>query len=117
MRREKTAKKIARIRETLKNWAKFKFGSIKLKKLALLHELDRIDLARESRSLSVDEINNDVFLQTELGMILKQVEIYWKQRARVIWIKEDDENTKFFHSVANGRRNRNFISWVLRDNT
>ncbi|XP_039141329.1 uncharacterized protein LOC120278666 [Dioscorea cayenensis subsp. rotundata] len=111
------AKKIARIRASLKSSAKFEFGSIKLKKLGLLHDLDLLDHAREARTLTPLEVNADINLKTELGVILKQEEIYWKQRARMNWIKEGDENTRFFHSVANGRRNRNFIPWVLQDNT
>ncbi|XP_039144849.1 uncharacterized protein LOC120282161 [Dioscorea cayenensis subsp. rotundata] len=110
------AKKITSLRENLKTWAKFEFGSIKLKKLGILHEMDVLDRIRETRSLTPVEINAEVHLRTELGAILKQEETYWKQRARMTWFKEGDENTKFFHLVANGRRNRNFIPWVLRDN-
>ncbi|XP_039140432.1 uncharacterized protein LOC120277641 [Dioscorea cayenensis subsp. rotundata] len=110
------AKKITRLRENLKTWAKFEFGSIKLKKLGLLHEMDLLDRVRETRSLTPFEVNGEVHLRTKLGAILRQEETYWKQRARMNWIKEGDENTRFFHLVANGRRNRNFIPWVLRDN-
>lgn len=56
------------------------------------------------------------YLRVEMVSILKQEEIYWKQRARVTWLKEGDENTNYFHSVANGCRNRNFIPWVWHDN-
>ena len=36
-------------------------------------------------------------------------EIHWIQKARVKWVKEGDCNSKFFHKVANDRRNRKFI--------
>ncbi|RVW23395.1 Transposon TX1 uncharacterized 149 kDa protein [Vitis vinifera] len=36
-------------------------------------------------------------------------EIHWRQKARVKWVKEGDCNSKFFHKVANGRRNRKYI--------
>ena len=36
-------------------------------------------------------------------------EIHWRQKVRVKWVKEGDCNSKFFHKVANGRRNRKFI--------
>lgn len=32
------------------------------------------------------------------------------------WLKEGDENTSYFHPIANGRKNKNFIPWILQDN-
>lgn len=105
-----------RIKEHLKHWAKCEFGSIKLKKLSLLREIENLDVTRESRPLSTLESTTEANLKGELGLILKLEEVYWKQRARVTWLKEGDDNTSFFHAVANGRRNKNFIPWVLKDN-
>lgn len=109
------AKKTMKLRECLKSWAKTDFGSIKLKKLALLHDLGELDAAMESQALTEDELRKDKDLRLEMFTILKQEEIYWKQRARVTWLKEGDENTSYFHSVANGRKNRNFIPWVRHE--
>ncbi|RVW24904.1 putative ribonuclease H protein [Vitis vinifera] len=36
-------------------------------------------------------------------------EIHWRQKVRVKWVKEGDCNSKFYHKVANGRRNRKYI--------
>lgn len=89
------------------------FGSIKLKKLSLLHDLDILDQAKESRSLTEDEGRQESELHLALDHLLNQEELYRKQRSRVKWLKEGDENTKFFHTVANGRRNRNFIPRIM----
>lgn len=89
--------------------------SIKLKKLALLHELDVIDVRKESRKLVTDELRLEQHLIFSLNVINRQEEIYWKQRAKLQWLKEEDGNTKFFHSVANGRKNRNFIPQILHE--
>lgn len=48
-------------------------------------------------------------MSESLAEIHKQEEIYWKQRSRLQWLKEVDKNLKYFHSVANGRKNINFI--------
>ena len=36
-------------------------------------------------------------------------EIHWRQKARMKWVKEGDYNSKFYHKVANGWRNRKYI--------
>lgn len=46
------AKKLVGLRDHLRQWAKFSFGSIKLKKLNILHELEDLDLIKEHRRLS-----------------------------------------------------------------
>ena len=45
----------------------------------------------------------------ELEKLILREEIHWRQKARVKWVKEGDCNSRFFHKVANGRRNRKFI--------
>ena len=45
----------------------------------------------------------------------KRKELYWCQKARINWLKEGDNNTKFFHASVEGRRKRNKIS-ILEKN-
>lgn len=46
------AKMLSLLRGNLRKWVKFSFGSIKHCKLALLHELEKVDIIKESRGLS-----------------------------------------------------------------
>ena len=45
----------------------------------------------------------------ELEELLLKEEMYWRQKARVKWIREG----KYFHKVVNGRRNRKFIKSLV----
>ena len=61
--------------------------------------------------------NEDTFrLLKELGNKKKEIllmeEISWKLKSRITWLREGNQNTKFFHKSATDRRNRNAIWWV-----
>eukprot|EP00253_Pinus_taeda_P029406 PITA_29406 len=46
------------------------------------------------------------------GKILKDKEETWRLRSQPIWLREGDDNTKFYHKFSNGRRAINTI-WKL----
>ena len=55
-----------------------------------------------------------VTLSKELGAILIQEEVYWKQMSRHKWINYGDRNTSYFHSLTTARKRRNKIL-MLKD--
>lgn len=44
-----------------------------------------------------------------LDTLLAIEEAYWKQQSMKSWLKEGDQNTRFFHQQANKKRARNRI--------
>ncbi|XP_039129083.1 uncharacterized protein LOC120265272 [Dioscorea cayenensis subsp. rotundata] len=106
------AKKLAWLRDKLRIWSKESFGSIKLRKLALLHDLELLDIIKESRTLTSEEAQTEFGLWERLGGICKQEEMYWKQQSVLTMVSRGDENTKYFHSVVNSRKNTNFLPYV-----
>lgn len=70
---------MASLRGRLRHWAKFTFGSIKLRKLALLHDLEVLDTGKETRHLSPAEFQQEEEIRKNLNEICKQEELYWKQ--------------------------------------
>eukprot|EP00253_Pinus_taeda_P017589 PITA_17589 len=51
-------------------------------------------------------------LTVKRGNILKEREETWRLQSTAIWLKEGDDNSKFFHKFANGRKVINTI-WKL----
>ena len=52
----------------------------------------------------------------ELSTALKVEEMFWRQKSRVLWLREGDRNSKYFHALVKQRRARNRITQLLDDN-
>lgn len=104
-------------------WKKHIYGNLDRKIDALNHNLEQL-----TNSL---DLNYNIETHWKLDKIriehqklLKQKEIYWKQRSRIKWLKEGDSNTKFFHAFATNRKRRNLIqslkttdhTWIYKPN-
>lgn len=47
--------------------------------------------------------------QIQYLRVLNQQDMYWKQRAKLFWLKEGDQNTMFFHNAVRRRKQKNNI--------
>lgn len=47
--------------------------------------------------------------------LLFHEEIYWKQRAKIVWLAEGHANTKFIHATTSTRRKTYHISYLITD--
>jgi hypothetical protein len=67
------------------------------------------------RLVSVDEnIKREEYSRNlERSIYLKEVS--WRQKSRALWLKEGDNNTKFFHRLANSHRRHNLIGSLMVD--
>ena len=52
----------------------------------------------------------------ELSNALKAEEMFWRQKSRVLWLREGDRNSKYFHALVKQRRARNRITQLLDEN-
>ena len=39
--------------------------------------------------------------------------MFWRQKSRVLWLREDDRNSKYFHALVKKRRAGNRITQLL----
>ncbi|KAK2665799.1 hypothetical protein Ddye_004373 [Dipteronia dyeriana] len=103
--------KVKEVNKRLKSWlVNSKSGSVQPseieKSLGLIDR--RAAVEGWSDSLKEDRFN----LLEEFWKSYRMEEQTQRQKSRIKWLFEGDKNTKFFYSVANGKRIRNFISDV-----
>ena len=91
------------------------FGNVIMKKNALMLELHGLDYEEENRSLSAEEKIRKEIVCADLEKMILMEEISLRQKSRVLWLKEGDKNSKFFHRIANSNRNRNSIGQLYVD--
>jgi hypothetical protein len=109
------ASKLKALKEDLKLWNKHVFGDVSLKQLQLCSELSRLDEKEELGGLSYVDRDRRKVVISELDKLAHLEETSWRQKSRVLWLKEGDNNTKFFHKMANSNRRRNYMKSVEVD--
>jgi len=108
------AANLKNLKNAIKNW----LPQWKSKRFRFIRDIeDR--LAKVLRNLEESPLSNAKLtelrqLEDKRAKWLKTEEQEWRIKSRALWIKEGDNNTKFFHQFANYRRNLNTI-WEIRD--
>ncbi|WKA07960.1 hypothetical protein VitviT2T_025728 [Vitis vinifera] len=97
--------KLVRCSKDLEDWGK----RLRLKWKSRIKELkNQIEVLKwAGASGDVALLNHDEY---ELNIVLRQEEEYWKQRAKLFWLKPGDSNSRAFHLAASKRRSRNAIA-------
>jgi hypothetical protein len=103
------ARKIRRVRQHLRGWAKNTSVQYKKEKKHILNTLDLLDKKAESTPLDSSDIGLKQYLNNRLAKLLREEEMKWYQRARVKELLEGDSNTKYFQLVANGKYRKSRI--------
>ena len=51
----------------------------------------------------------------QIARLLREEELKWYQRSKSQFILEGDSNTRYFHSIANGRHGKKLIHSLVQD--
>ncbi|KAK4581675.1 hypothetical protein RGQ29_025026 [Quercus rubra] len=109
------AKKLKALKEDIVQWNRLEFGHVSRKKSQLLETLKLLDAKEGEFGLSDAESCERAVARSEVENLLSLEEISWRQKSRMLWIKEGDNNTKFFHKMANSCRRFNYLSFLEVD--
>ena len=111
------SQKLKALKADLKLWNKQVFGDVGLKRQQLESELIAFDEKEVSSFLTTEERVLREACKSELEKLVIMEEVSWRQKSRVLWLKEGDNNTKFFHQMANSHRRCNYMERVEVDGT
>jgi mannosylglycoprotein endo-beta-mannosidase len=107
--------KLKKFKKYFKGWGFNVEGARKKLSSQLRGELLTLEQIEEIDTLTLDQINRKVQINTQLLDMLVDDELYWLKRSHENWLHKGDINTDYFHRVANGRRRKNTIL-SLNDN-
>ena len=60
-----------------------------------------------------DLIEHERELANELNMLLRAEKSYYKQKSRVSWIREGDQNIRYFHKLVAAQKKRSSINFFM----
>jgi hypothetical protein len=109
------ASKLKALKVDLKIWNAKVFGDVGKKKKELLEGIKELECFEEARGLVEEKWVQKSDMIGELEKTLIFEEVNWRQKSRALWLKEGDNNAKFFHRVAKSHRRYNHVG-VLRIN-
>ncbi|XP_074283536.1 uncharacterized protein LOC141608084 [Silene latifolia] len=116
---------LARCAEDLQKWKGVSIGKVMRDLKKKRRRLEVLNAGGGGGGRSRRAVMERKALVKEIAELLKQEELFWRQRSRAIWLKEGDRNTKFFHRKATQRKEKNHIAklvdnegrvWEGRDN-
>ena len=90
------AKKLTALKLDLKKWNETDFGSITIKKQQLWSKLNALDVKEDNQPLFKEKKLEKASFRADLEKAVLLKEISWRQKSRVLFLKEDDSNTRFY---------------------
>eukprot|EP00253_Pinus_taeda_P007550 PITA_07550 len=109
-------KRLKHIKLKLKEWNQKEFGNIFTSNKIVESKILELNQALIKDGFDKDKNDQADKYHQEWEMLCKQEEFFWKQKSRVLWLKEGERNTKFFHISTIANRTHNIISSIKDKN-
>lgn len=101
--------KLKRFKQFFKGWGFNLQGTKRKRKSEIQNELKSMEDDEELGPLPYEKLVLRAQLCTELMKLLEEDELYWFKRSHETWLHKGDNNTDYFHKVANGRKRKGAI--------
>ncbi|XP_073367970.1 uncharacterized protein [Aegilops tauschii subsp. strangulata] len=101
--------KLRAMAKALQSWSDRRIGNIKLQLAMAMELIARLDAAADKRSLTIIEHDLRKLLNKKLLGLCSLERTIARQRSRLLFLKEGDANTGFFHKHAAYRQRKNAI--------
>lgn len=112
----KVVKNLANVKLNVQKWNRISFGHIFQKKEGVSKELHTIQQVIQSSGYNQDLMLKENVLLSKLHNIIAKEEEFWKQQSRIMWLKSNDRNSKFFHISTLKHRASNRINLINFNN-
>uniref|UniRef100_A0ACD5TXL0 Uncharacterized protein n=1 Tax=Avena sativa TaxID=4498 RepID=A0ACD5TXL0_AVESA len=103
------------MKKSLKGWGVNLRGSAIREKRDVVLELEYLELIEEETLLTREKFQRKIFIQLKLMKIYEEEEFFSFSRSSSKWLLQGDNNTAYFHRIANGRKSKN-VMYSLRNN-
>ena len=107
------ANKLKLLKNDLKRWNVEVFAHVEVWIKKLWKELSVLENMEDSQGLSAEEIVEVGRICDELEKATMLEEICWRQKSRVLCVREGDRNNKIFHRIANSHKRVNSIDRLM----
>ena len=107
--------KIKHLKQSIKSWSLTNGEANARKVQNIKKELNDLETGLIDRAPSQEELILKKSLQGQLWDAAYAYESMLRQKARVKWLKEGDNNSTYFHRLINHRRRKNAIQGIFID--